>query len=62
MKTVLITGCSSGFGLEIARYLVAGAQLPIFVQPDMFERRQLVCRLVGSGPDAASGGKRAGGF
>jgi NAD(P)-dependent dehydrogenase (short-subunit alcohol dehydrogenase family) len=23
MKTVLITGCSSGFGLEIARYFLA---------------------------------------
>ncbi|MBW8833658.1 MAG: short-chain dehydrogenase/reductase, partial [Burkholderia sp.] len=23
MKTVLITGCSSGFGVEIARYFLA---------------------------------------
>jgi NAD(P)-dependent dehydrogenase (short-subunit alcohol dehydrogenase family) len=23
MKTVLVTGCSSGFGLEIARYFLA---------------------------------------
>jgi NAD(P)-dependent dehydrogenase (short-subunit alcohol dehydrogenase family) len=55
MKTVLITGCSSGFGLEIARYFLARDWQVVAGTETVEEGAREAVRVALLGPDGPTG-------